>query len=143
MSFFDHVPGLGYSNNLHLYLKGLSASSCSYDGSAIYPVVTLVVVVVSLLAMLNYYYGFCSNPRYTYRRVWLFHLLVAGLICGGFAYARAAGGLPAAKHCKEYTFSTLDCWLFGSTAVLYTWIFCFLFSLLLKWKSTANKKIPF
>jgi hypothetical protein len=144
MSFFNHLPKLGYSRDLHKHLRGLSVTTCdSYNGDAVYQITSIVIIIVSLLLMANYYYGLFNNPRYTRRRIWLIHLFVAATISGTFAYHRAANGLPQGRHCDQISFSVLDCALFGFTAAIYTCLLCFLFSLLLKWKSIANKKIPF
>lgn len=144
MSFFDHLPRLGYSRDLHQHLKGLSASTCNdYQGDAIYQLTAIVLLAVSAAIMLNFYYGIFNRPRYTHRLVWLLQLLAASVFTGVFAYNRAAAGLPEEKHCASIRFSTLDCLLFGVTVGVYTWLICFLFSMLLKWKSTVNKKIPF
>ena len=143
MSLFDHLPKLGYSRDLHRHLRGLSITCDDYHGDAVYQITSLVMLAVSMVFMANYYYGLFNHPRYTRRRIWLLHLLVGAGAMGIFAYNRAANGLPVGKHCEEIQFTVLDCTLFGFTAALYTCILCFLFSMLLKWKSIANKKIPF
>lgn len=143
MSFFDHLFFGGYSQDLHEQLKGLSADCSSYNGSNVYQATAIVLLLVSLVLLLNYYYGLFNDPRFTYRRVWLLHILVACLIVGGFAYLSAASYLPEEKHCSDLHFGALDCSLFALTEMGYTAIVCILLSLLLKWKSVSNKKIPF
>jgi hypothetical protein len=143
MSFFDHLFHLGYSRDLHQQLKGLSADCTGYSGDAIYQVTGIVMIGVSLLLMLNYYYGLFNNPRFTHRRVWLVNILVACSIVGTFAFFNATSFLPEEKHCADIHFSVLDCTLFAFTEVIYTIIVCIIFSMLFKWKSVANKKVPF
>lgn len=143
MSFFDHVFRLGYSRDLHQQLKGLSSDCASYSGGAVYQITGIIMITVSLLLMLNYYYGLFNNPRFTHRRVWLINILVACVLTGGFAYFHATTFLPEEKHCPDIHFSVLDCALFGFTTALYTALTCILFSMIFKWKSIANKKVPF
>src|SRR5690606_10160151 len=143
MSFFDSILRFSYSRDLHQHLKGLSVDCEGYTGSAIYQLVSLILLVLSFLFMLNYYHGLFNHPRHTRRWVWLINILAACGIVGAAAYFMAAGGLPEEKHCKDIHFTSMDCLLFAATAVLYTFLACFLFSLVLKWTSVANKQIPF
>ena len=143
MSFFDSILRFSYSRDLHQHLKGLSVDCQGYTGTAIYQVVSLTLLVLSLLFMLNYYHGLLNHPRHTRLWVWLINIIVCCGIIGTIAYAMASGGLPEGEHCKDIFFSRMDCLLFACTAMLYTFLACFIFSMLLKWKSVANKKIPF
>lgn len=143
MSLFDHLFRLGYSRDLHQQLKGLSPDCSGYSGNAVYQMSGIVMIATSLLLMLNYYYGLFNNPRFTHRRVWLLNILIACGIVWLFAYFSAIDYLPDEKHCTDIHFTYLDCALFAFTQIIYTVICCFLCSLLFKWKSIANKKIPF
>lgn len=143
MSFFDHVIRLGYSRDLHQQLKGLSADCEGYTGNSLYQLTSIIMLAVSLVIMLNYYYGLFNNPRFTHRWVWLVNLVVACFITGGFAYSRAVSYLPDERHCTDIHFTLLDCSLFAFTVMVYTAVICILLSLVIKWKSISNKKIPF
>lgn len=143
MSFFDHLLRLGYSRDLHQQLKGLASDCSGYSGDAVYQVTSIILVLVSLVVMLNYYYGLFNNPRFTHRRVWLINILVACSIAGIFAYINAVSYMPLEKHCMDIHFTKLDCALFAFTEMIYTGIICIILSALFKWKSVANKKIPF
>ena len=143
MNFFDRLFRLGYSSGLHKQLKGLSDDGNGYTGTPVYQVTGIVLIVVSLIVMLNYYYGLFNNPRFTHRRIWLVNILAAAGIAGFFAYFRAAAYLPKEKHSAEIHFSALDCTLFAFTVMIYTTVICIILSLLFKWKSIANKKVPF
>lgn len=143
MSFFDHLIPLGYSDGLHQQLKGRAVDCNGYSGNTAYPLISIVMLSVSLIVMLNYYYGLFNNPRFTHRRVWLLNIVVASCMVGFFAYFRAARYLPEGKHCETIHFTVMDCMLFAFTAMIYTALTCILFSLLLKWKSISNKKVPF
>lgn len=142
MNFFDHLVRLGYSHDLHEQLKGLDMEG-ETNGNSIYQLTGFLIIGISLLTMLNYYYGLFNNPRFTHRRTWLLNLLVPSTAIGLFAYFQAARYLPEDKHYSELHFSITDCALFGVNEMLLCMIACLLWSLLLKWKSVANKKIPF
>jgi hypothetical protein len=143
MSLFDHLFHLGYSRGLHQQLRGLSADCTGYSGDAVYQVSGIVMIAVSVCIMLNYYYGLFNHPKFTHRRIWLLNVLAACGIIGLFTYFNAASYLPEEKHCADIHFSMLDCVLFAVTQMIYTAICCILSSLLFKWKSVANKKVPF
>ncbi len=144
MSFFDHLVRLGYSSGMHQQLRGHGIDcNDSFGGDSVYQLTAIVLLAVSLVAALNYYYGLFNRPRFTHRWVWLLNILAASGIVGGFAYLRAAAYLPPDRHCEDLHFGAIDCLMFAFTAMIYTAITCTLLSLLLKWKSIANKKIPF
>lgn len=143
MSFFDHLFRFGYSKGLHNQLKGLGTDCETYNGGAVYQVTSIVLIIVSLIVVLNYYYGLFNNPRFTHRRIWLLNILTAAGIVGFFAYFQAVAYLPEERHCSYIHFSSLDCVMFAFNGMFYTAIACLIFSLLFKWKSIANKKIPF
>jgi hypothetical protein len=143
MSFFDHFNLLRYSDGLHQQLKGRAVDCVDNSGDAAYPLISIVLLSVSIIVMLNYYYGLFNNPRFTHRRTWLLNIVVASCMVGFFAYFQATRYLPEEKHCDKLHFNGLDCILFAFTAMIYTAITCILFSLLFKWKSISNKKVPF
>lgn len=143
MSFFDSILRFSYSRDLHQHLKGLSVDCTGYTGTAVYQLVSLTLLAVSLVIMLNYYYGLFNHPRHTRRWVWLVNILVACGIVGIVAYFMSSAGLNEERHCKDIHFTAMDCLLFAATSMLYTFIVCFIWSMLFKWASVANKKIPF
>lgn len=142
MSFFDRLH-LRYSPGLHEQLKGLDMDGINYTGNSIYQLTGFLIIGVSLLTMLNYYYGLFNNPRFTHRRTWLLNILFPSAAIGLFAYFQAARYLPEDRHYSELHFSIADCALFGVNEMLLCITACLIWSLLLKWKSVANKKIPF
>lgn len=144
MSFFDKLFKLGYSSGLHEHLKG-QAVDCSddYHAASVYQATGFAILGISLLLMLNFYYGLFNNPRFTHRRTWLLNILVACGIIGFVSYFSAASGLAEGKHCADLQFTLSDCMLFAFTEMIYTAIVCLIVSLLIKWKSVSNKKIPF
>jgi len=143
MSLFDKLFHLGYSSGLDEYLKGLKTDCETYQAGSIYQLTGFAILGISLLFMLNFYYGLFNNPRFTHRRIWALNILAACGLIGLLAYFSAASGLPASKHCEDRPFALYDCLLFAFTEMIYTAIVCLIVSLLLKWKSISNKKIPF
>ena len=89
--------------------------------------------------MLNYYYAVFNHPKHARLWVWLLNILVACGIIGTVAYFMAASGLPKDKHCKDIHFTPMDCILFSITAIMYTFLICFVFSMLFKWKSVVTE----
>ena len=98
MSFFDSILRFSYSRDLHQHLKGLSVDCTGYTGNSAYQVVSLAMLVISLLVMINYYYGLFNHPRHTRRWVWLINVLVACGITGAIAYVLGTAGLPARRN---------------------------------------------
>ncbi|WP_118952384.1 hypothetical protein [Taibaiella helva] len=143
MSLFDKLFHLAYSPDLHQHLKGRATDCEGYHGGSIYQLTSFAILGVSLLFMLNFYYGLFNNPRFTHRRIWALNILAACGLIGLLAYFSAASGMAAGKHCEELHFALFDCLLFAFTEMIYTAVVCLIVSLLFKWKSISNKKIPF
>jgi len=143
MSFFDHLIRLGYSKGLHQQLKGYTTDCSGYGSDAVYQLNSLVLLALSVVTMLNYYYGVFNNPRFTHRRIWFLNILAASGMVGVVSYFQAASFLSPEKHCNDLHFTAIDCLLFAVNQAVYAMFVCFLCSLLLKWKSIANKKVPF
>ncbi|WP_027078661.1 hypothetical protein [Maribacter antarcticus] len=114
-------------------------STIMYDNN-FYIVVALYTVPMVLLCTLLYYYVF-DRPKTSKLWVWLLWLLIIGIFAFVIAYVTVensfyeVGQLPA-----EYTVENL---IFSVTNLVYACVIMFLFSLLIKWKSTNSSHVPF
>jgi hypothetical protein len=140
---FDKFPRISYSSDLHQHLKGLDLKCESYGGTNIYAWVTFWILLISLILAINYYYVLFNRPKMAKWWVWLINMLMGGIITFFMAYLRANADLNHSNYCKELHFNSADCLLFGLTAFTYTSFLFFIFSMIIKWKSLNNKKIPF
>jgi hypothetical protein len=142
--FFDKLPRLGYASDLHKHLKGLDPNSfCeSYTGTDIYTWISIWMMGVSLILIINFYYGLLNRPKCSKFIYWLLNILATGTIIFGLAYTRVNDDLNNHNYCEELSFGATDCMLFGMTAAVYAIILSIIISFIIKWGSLHNKKIP-
>jgi hypothetical protein len=144
MSAWDKIFRFDYAKDLHAHLKGWAIDCNSgYTRQSIYQSVSVVMIVLVLLGTLNYYYGFFNRPRFSKTSFWLLNMLCISIIIFVMAYIMSSSGLHDGNHCPDLHFYSTDCMLFGFTAVIYTIIFYVVASLIVKWFSLNNKKVPF
>ncbi len=142
--FFDKVFRSSYSSDLHQHLKGLDiARGESYSGTNIYAWITIWIFMLSLVLMINFYYGLFDRPKFSNFWAWLLNLLASASSIFVMAFLRSTNDLKHANYYKELHFNSADCMLFAFTATSYSVFFCIIFSLLMKWWSLNNKKVPF
>ena len=114
-------------------------STIMFDNN-LYTVVALYTVPTVLVCTFLYYYVF-DRPKTSKLWVWSLWLLTIGIVAFVIAYVTVensfyeVGQLPT-----DYTVENL---IFSATNLLYACIIMFLFSLLIKWKSTNSSHVPF
>ncbi|MGO4921396.1 hypothetical protein [Maribacter spongiicola] len=114
-------------------------STIMYDNN-FYTVVALYTVPMVLVCTFLYYYVF-DRPKTSKLWVWSLWLLIVGVFAFVIAYVTVensfyeVGQLPT-----DYTVENL---IFSATNMVYACIIMFLFSLLIKWKSTNSSHVPF
>lgn len=105
-----------------------------------YTVVALYTLPMVLVCTFLYYYVF-DRPKTSKLWVWSLWLLIMGVIAFVIAYVTVEnsfyeiGQLPT-----DYTVENL---IFSATNAVYACIIMFLFSVLIKWKSTNSSHVPF
>lgn len=114
-------------------------STIMYDNN-FYTVVALYTVPMVLVCTFLYYYVF-DRPKTSKLWVWSLWLLIIGVFAFVIAYVTVensfyeVGQLPT-----DYTVENL---IFSATNLVYACIIMFLFSVLIKWKSTNSSHVPF
>ncbi len=142
-SFFDTMIRLGYASDLHDHLKGLDKNCNDFTGTSVYALVFYVLLGSGFLIMFNYYKGFFHRPGFTSRRAWLLHIFGASAIVFTVALSKSLSDLNSGNFCPDLRFNSSDCVLFAFTCALYSLLFTFLLSLILKFISIHHKRIPF
>jgi hypothetical protein len=109
----------------------------------LYMPVGFVMVISSLVGMLIYYYVL-NHPRYDKWYHWFGCVVVVGIINAVSAYWVVLSKLEIvfAREDEEVPFST-EFFSYSIVDFLWTLIFCFVFSLLVKWGSSNCRKTPF
>ena len=141
-SIFESFSLFSTANGLGDHLAGYGIN-CDYTGADIYRTITYFTVGINLFIVLNYYYGLFNLVKLSKLWVWLVNLIGSALITGFIAYGYAAQALPDGEHCKNLNFSAADCTGFGLTTASLSSIVFIILSIILKWGSSHQSKVPF
>jgi len=107
--------------------------------SGAYVSIGLIMLISSLLSELIYYY-FLSNYGSFYKKIyWFLWIAFIGLINFSIAYTFSLSAMIADRNI--YTF--MEYFSFSMVNVLWTVVFCFLFSIVFKFKSVRASRTPF
>jgi hypothetical protein len=118
-------------------------SDCLLDNN-LYMHVGIVLVISSLVGMLIYYYVI-NSTRWDQWYHWLVSVVIVGIINAVYAYWAILSKLEivyAEAGADKVPFTT-EFFNFSVVDFLWSLVLCFVFSLLLKWKSTNCRKTPF
>lgn len=146
----DVLPGLfealglySTSGGLGEHLRGLDIKCESMSRQSAYGFVFILMIAVNAIIMVNYYYGLLNRRPFNQLLWWLGNVFTGAFIIYLVAYLGPHRDLVNHNYCEQLTFHEGDCMGFGLTAAIYAVIWSVLLSLLIKWKSIVNKRIPF
>jgi hypothetical protein len=146
----DILPGLfeaiglySTSGGLGEHLRGFDIDCQTMSRQSTYSIVFLFMIFVNAVIMLNYYYGLLNRNPFNKFGWWLMNVLTGAFIIYIIAWLQPHRDLMNGNYCKDLNFHSVDCMGFGLTAAIYSVTWSVLLSLLIKWKSIVNKKIPF
>jgi hypothetical protein len=142
VNLFDALNLFSTANGLGDHLKGMDIACNDFTNQNIYNIVFLWFLGINVLFLINYYYGFLNRSPFNKLIVWGINMLLSALLVGVVAFFYAHNSYAVGNICPQINISDADSFGFGATAFIYSLLFFFLFSLVIKWKSN-NKKIPF
>jgi magnesium-transporting ATPase (P-type) len=131
------------SGGLGEHLRGLDVDCQTMSRQSVYSIVFLFMIFVNAVIMLNYYYGLLNRYPFNKFGWWLMNVFTGAFIIYLIAYLEPHRDLVNKNYCEQLSFHNDDCMGFGLTAAIYSVTWSVLLSLLIKWKSIVNKKIPF
>jgi hypothetical protein len=140
---FEAIGLYSTSGGLGEHLRGTALDCQTMSRQSTYNIVFLVIIFVNAIIMLNYYYGLLNRNPFNKFGWWLINVLIGAFIIYLIAYLQPYKDLINNNYCQDLKFHNGDCIGFGLTAAIYSVIWSVLLSLLIKWKSIVNKKIPF
>jgi hypothetical protein len=143
ITIFESFGLYSASNGLGEHLRGLDVQCNGYTNQSIYNVVFLCVSTVNSLIVINYYYGLFNRVNFTNFLSWLINVLVGSLIIFLIAYLYVNNDVSTENYCKDLSIMNSDCIGFGATASIFSIVWSLILSMIIKWKSSNNKKVPF
>ncbi|WPV67772.1 hypothetical protein [Chitinophaga sp. LS1] len=142
-ALFEAVGLYSSSGGLGEHLRGLDIDCQTMSRQSAYNFVFLALIFVNVVILFNYYYGLLNRSPFNQVGWWLGNILVGAFIIFLIAYVGSHRDLVNHRYCEQLSFHDGDCIGFGITAAIYSVVWSVLLSLLIKWKSICNKKIPF
>ncbi|WP_343675222.1 hypothetical protein [Chitinophaga sp.] len=142
-ALFEAVGLYSSSGGLGEHLRGLDVNCQTMSRQSAYNIVFLSIIFVNALILFNYYYGLFNRHPFNKVGWWLGNILVGAIINYLVAYLGPHRDLINNRFCEQLSFQDSDCVGFGLTAAIYSMVWSTLLSVLIKWKSIYNKKIPF
>ena len=143
ITLFESFGLYSDSNGLGDHLRGLDIKCSDYINQNNYNIVFICLFLINTTIMVNYYYGIHNRPKFTKLLPWILHSLSGAIILFLIAFLCSNNDISTGNFCKDLNIKTSDCFGFASVAAIYSLIWNFIISLLLKLKSSNNKKVPF
>lgn len=143
ISLFEALGLYSTQNGLSEHLRGLDLECNDYIRQSVYGVIFIYLFAINTLIVINYYYGLFNKVPWNMWWKWLINILVGAVIVFVIAYMYSNNDLSTGNYCKELNMTASDCIGFGITAAIYSLVWSCILSLLIKWKSSINRKVPF
>lgn len=134
-----------YSSQMGLgeHLRGLDIKGLNFSNQSIYSMVFLSLFLVNTLIMINYYYGVLNRIPFNRFFWWLLNVIIGSTILFLIAFLYSNNDFVTGNYYPKLSISTSDCIGFGLTSLIFSFIWCCILSVLIKWNSSVNKKVPF
>lgn len=143
ITIFESLGLYSAANGLGEHLRGLDVECNNFTNQSIYNIVFLCIVIINTLIVVNYYYGIFNRVNFTNFLSWCINVLVGALIIFSIAYLYVYNDFSTGNYCKDLAISDSDCIGFGITASIFSIVWSLILSMIIKWKSSNNKKVPF
>jgi hypothetical protein len=105
--------------------------------------VFLALFLINSIIIINYYYGILNRIPFNRILWWVLNVLFGAIIMFLIAFVYANNDLMSNDFCPDLSITTSDCIGFGATTAIFSIIWSSLLSLIIKWNSSVNKKVPF
>jgi hypothetical protein len=134
-----------YSTQMGLgaQLRGMNLQCDDFTRQSIYSMVFLALFLINSIIIINYYYGILNRIPFNRILWWVLNVLFGAIIMFLIAFVYANNDLMSNDFCPDLSITTSDCIGFGATTAIFSIIWSSLLSLIIKWNSSVNKKVPF
>jgi hypothetical protein len=142
ISLFESLGLYSAANGLGEHLRGLDVE-CNPTNQSIYSIVFFLLFLINTVIFLNYYYGLFNRVNFTNLISWSVNLLACAILLFLISFFYSYNGFSSGNYCQDLSISVSDCLGFAATTAVYSIIYGFILSVIIKWKSSNNKKVPF
>ncbi|MBC9934183.1 hypothetical protein [Chitinophaga qingshengii] len=143
ITLFESLGLYSDANGLGEHLRGLDVSCTGFTGASIYNQVFIWLFVINTAIVVNYYYLAFNRRPWNKAWKWALNILIGALLVAGIAYTLPHNDLETNNICQQLGVTNSDCIGFATAAAIYSLVWSFVLSMVIKWKSGVNKKVPF
>lgn len=144
IGLFESLGLYSDQNGLGDHLRGLDLQCLDYSQQSIYSVLFLYLFAINSLIIINYYYGLFNRVPMNKWGWWFVNVLIGAFALFCIAYFNTKNDLDPINYCKNLKITLGDCYGFGATAAIYSFLYCIILSYIIKWRSNVNKTVnPF
>lgn len=143
VALFELLGLYSAAGGLGEHLQGLGMDCSELNGRSLYNLVFIYLFVVNSLIILNYYYGIFNRRPFNRLGWWFLNTLAGAVILFTIAFVYPYNDLSTGNYCSQLSITEEDCFGFGLTAAIFSFLWSCILSVLIKWKSSVNKKVPF
>lgn len=143
ITIFESLGLYSTQNGLAEHLRGLDLKGQDYSDQSKYSMVFLSLFLINILIIVNYYYGLFNRIPFNKFLWWLLNVIVGSLILFSIAFLYSNNDLETGNYYSQLSITTSDCVGFGLTTAIFSFLFSCIISIMIKWKSSVNKKVPF
>lgn len=143
ISIFESLEFYSTASGLGEHLRGLNLECENFTRQSIYSMVFLALFLINSIIIINYYYGILNRIPFNRILWWLLNVLFGAIIMFLVAFLYANNDFTSGNVCKTLSITTSDCIGFGATTAIFSIGWSGFLSLVIKWCSSVNKKVPF
>lgn len=143
ITIFESFNLYSTQNGLGEHLRGLDIKGIDYSNQSIYSMVFLSLFIVNALIIVNYYYGLLNRIPFNRFFWWFINVLLGSVILFFIAFLYSNNDFVTGNYYTKLSISTSDCVGFGLTSAIFSILWCCILTVLIKWNSSVNKKVPF
>jgi hypothetical protein len=143
ITIFEFLGLYSTQNGLGEHLRGLDINGIDYSNQSVYTMVFICLFIINSVIIINYYYGILNRIPYNRFLWWFINVLVGAIILFFIAFLYANNDFSSGSIYPKLSVSSSDCVGFGLTSAIYSIIWSCLLSIIIKWNSSVNKKVPF
>jgi hypothetical protein len=144
ITLFESLGLYSSQNGLSEHLRGLDIKcEQGYIRQSIYSMVFLSLFIINAIIVINYYYGVLNRIPFNRFLWWIINVLVGSGIMFFISFLYANNDLVTHNICQDLSVTTSDCLGFGATSAIFSIVWSGTLSVIIKWKSSVNKKVPF
>jgi hypothetical protein len=143
ITIFESLNLYSVQGGLAEHLRGMNLEGEAFSRQSIYNMVFLALFLINSIIIVNYYYGLFNRIPFNRTIWWIINVFFGALIMFLIAFLYSNNDFESGNFYPDLNITTSDCVGFGITTSIFSLLWSTLLSVLIKWNSSVNKKVPF